>query len=416
MSKLKKPITFETTFGLYVVDEIIGEGGAGRVFGGSGPDNAPIALKLLSEDRASRDKRRRFKNEIAFLSRTRHPNIVPVIDHGVSRGQSYDGPFYVMTRFAGSVRDLIESKISADDTLPLFGQILDGVEAAHLNSVIHRDLKPENILHDKTGGKLAIADFGIAQFTEDLVATIVETTPSQRLANFQYAAPEQRVPGRLITIAADIYALGLILNELFTGLVPHGTQYRQVADVDERFAFLDPLIARMLSQTPSQRPGSIAEIKTSIQRYREEAVSLQRISQIDGTVIKSDVIDDPLAEDPPRLIGANWNQGQMTLVLDRSVSREWVDALHNMGRYTSVSNKPPMVFSFSGKQATVSAEEHQAQQIIDYFKSWLPTATNVLKHRLQVQAQQQESERREQLRREREEEERHLRVNQNLRI
>jgi len=249
MLKLKKSITFETTFGLYVVDELIGEGGAGRVFGGSGPDNTPIALKLLSEDRASRDKRRRFKNEIAFLTRTRHPNIVPVIDHGVSRGQGYDGPFYVMPRYAGSLRDLIESKTSADDALRLFGEILDGVEAAHFHSVIHRDLKPENILHDKTGGKLAIADFGIARFTEDLVATLVETTPSQRLANFQYAAPEQRAPGRLITIQADIYALGLILNKLFTGLVPYGTQYRQIADVDERFAFLDTLIARMLSQT-----------------------------------------------------------------------------------------------------------------------------------------------------------------------
>jgi len=104
------------------------------------------------------------------------------------------------------------------------------------------------------------------------------------------------------------------------------------------------------------------------------------------------------------------------LLLDRPVSREWVDALHNMGDYSSVYNKPPRVFSFSGNQATVTAQEHEAQPIIDHFKAWLQTATRVLKHRLQVQAQQRESERREQLRREREEEERRLRVNRNLRI
>ena len=74
MGKLKRKLTFETAFGLYVIDEFIGEGGAGRVFGGVGPDDTAVALKVLSEERASSDKRRRFKNEIAFLSRSKHPN------------------------------------------------------------------------------------------------------------------------------------------------------------------------------------------------------------------------------------------------------------------------------------------------------------------------------------------------------
>ena len=61
MSKLRKKISFETTFGVYVVDEVIGEGGAGLVYGGVGPDESPIALKVLAEERATADKRRRFK-------------------------------------------------------------------------------------------------------------------------------------------------------------------------------------------------------------------------------------------------------------------------------------------------------------------------------------------------------------------
>src|SRR5215469_9912029 len=66
MSKLSKPLSFETIFGTYVVDELLGEGGAGRVYGGRSFDQAPIAVKVLAPDRASTDRRNRFKNEIAF--------------------------------------------------------------------------------------------------------------------------------------------------------------------------------------------------------------------------------------------------------------------------------------------------------------------------------------------------------------
>jgi serine/threonine protein kinase len=416
MSKLKKELSFETTFGIYVVDELIGEGGAGRVFGGVGPDDAKVALKVLDE-RTSTEKRRRFKNEIAFLSRNRHPNIVPVTDHGVSRGQEINGPFYVMPRYDGSLRDVMQESPSPERVLPLFSQILDGVEAAHLQQVVHRDLKPENILYDRGSGRLAIADFGIAQFSEELVATLVETAPSQRLANFQYAAPEQRAKGQTVAQQADIYALGLILNEMFTGAVPHGTQYRLIENVDKQFAFLDPLVASMLAQSPTGRPGTIGEVKGLIQRYRTEAVSLQRISQVDGNVIKASEIDDPLAQDPPRLVHADWDRGRLTLTLDRPVTPQWIEALNNnMASYRSVMGKPPASFSFQGKQASVGATEHEVQTVIDHFKDWLPKATQALKHRLESEARRQEAQLRERLRREREEEEKRLRVLRNIRI
>jgi hypothetical protein len=76
LAKLRKTVTLETAFGVYVVDELVGEGGAGRVFGGKSPDGAQIAVKVLSESRVTSDKRRRFKNEIAFhlglLQHNRH--------------------------------------------------------------------------------------------------------------------------------------------------------------------------------------------------------------------------------------------------------------------------------------------------------------------------------------------------------
>jgi serine/threonine protein kinase len=82
LAKLTKPITLETAFGLYTIDETVGEGGAGRVYGGAAADRTKVAIKVLSN--ATTDKRARFKNEIAFLTKSKHPNIVSVIDHGVT--------------------------------------------------------------------------------------------------------------------------------------------------------------------------------------------------------------------------------------------------------------------------------------------------------------------------------------------
>jgi serine/threonine protein kinase len=320
MTKLKKVVEFETTFGSYSADEIIGEGGAGRVYSGIRTDDgAAVAIKVLTRERASRDKRARFRNEVAFQQRNTHEHVVTILDHGVTHDGEAAGPFYVMSRFDSSLRTLIAGGIQPDNVLPLFSQMLDGVEAAHLQKVVHRDLKPENMLYRRDGNRIAIADFGTAHFAEGQVETVV-TAPTQRLANFQYAAPEQRTPNRPVGPTADIYALGLMLNEMFTGAVPHGTNYRKIADVAAQFGFLDGIVENMLQQEPARRPQTIADVKGMIQRYSAEAVSLQRLSEIQHKVIKVGEIDEPLAFDSPKLIGADWNGGVLTLVLDRPIN------------------------------------------------------------------------------------------------
>ena len=278
MLKPKLNVTVETAFNSYVVDQILGEGGAGRVYGARDTVGTAVAIKVLSH--ASKEKRRRFKNEIAFLSHTRHTNIVKVIDHGVADNGSVSGPFYVMKQYAGSMRRVIDAGFAPDAVMPLFSQILDGVEAAHLLDVTHRDLKPENVLVNEAGNEAAIADFGIASFTQEHLHTLVETQPTQRLANFQYAAPEQRTPGKEVSLTADIYALGLMLNEMFTGIVPHGTDYRTIASVADQFGFLDPIVAQMMRHEPAQRPVSIAAVKQLVQKYQAEAVSLQKLDKL----------------------------------------------------------------------------------------------------------------------------------------
>jgi serine/threonine protein kinase len=227
-----------------------------------------------------------------------------------------------MPLYRGSLRKIMGSDQSGDQLLGHFSQILDGVEAAHLQGVVHRDLKSENVLISPTGDNLAVADFGVARFTEAELHTLVETTAGQRLANFLYAAPEQRVPGKQVGEAADIYALGLMLNELFTGQVPHGTDYQTIAVTAADFAFLDPVVASMIRQNPAERPPSVVAVKQAIQKYRAEAVSLQRLSEISKTVIKVGDIDDPLAQESPKLIGADWSEGRLTLTLDRPVHQK----------------------------------------------------------------------------------------------
>lgn len=412
MSKLTKPFQLQTAFAEYEITELLGEGGAGRVFGGRDGDASPVAVKLLTN--SSSDKRRRFKNEIAFLSRNKHENIVSVLDHGLAGRDDFAGPFYVMPRYEGSLRELLKSQAPLDDRLKWFGQILNGVEAAHMLGATHRDLKPENILHHR--GNLAVADFGVASFSAEALATLVETKPSQRLANFQYAAPEQRTHGGSVGVPSDIYALGLILNELFTGDVPHGTDYKVISAVSSEFGFLDRLVAEMIRQNPNQRPSSIADVKAHIEKYRSDAISLQRLSRINSTVIPAGEIDDPLAHEPPRLVGAEWNDGALRLTLDRPVSRDWVTALQNMGSYSAVMGIDPVSFSFQGHVATVGVREGNAQAVVDHFKNWLPIATRTLKSRLEEQLQRERRRREEQLRNERLAEETRIRVNQNLRV
>jgi len=198
--------------------------------------------------------------------------------------------------------------------------------------------------------------------------------------------------------------------------VPIGTQPRQIRQVAQEHGYLDEIVSRMLRQTPRDRPSSIAAVKHLIQRQQAEAVSLQRLSEIDGKVIKATEIDVPLADTPPSLINAEWDGAVLTLVLDRQVTPQWVSALQNMGSYSSVMNKGPKAFSFNGNLATIGAPQHEIQLLIDNFKVWLPQATNTLKSKLEEAARKEESLRREQLRRAKEAEELRLRVNRNIRI
>lgn len=413
---LKKPLIFETTFAAFTATEIIGEGGSGRVYKASDENGSVFAVKMLDPSKASKEKLRRFKNELLFGQRNKHDNIITVIDHGVFKDTKKNSPFYVMPYYKASLRSMLTGHINPNKALVYFAQLLDGVEAAHLQRVVHRDLKPENVLYGSNPDRLLIADFGVAHFEEEELYTIIETAPHTRLANFQYAAPEQRTRGLQVDHRADIYALGLMLNEMITGEVPQGTDYRTIGSIAPECSYLDDLVSAMLRQSPSARPESIEVIKRELIGRKQEFVTRQRISELKQTVVPVTDLDDPLLADPPRFVDFDWERETLTLLFQRPVNPKWIQALNNMGGYRSLMGKGPERFAISGNRAVINARESEIQQVIDIFKEWIPRANQKYEEMLRKEKAEVEAQQRRQLQGEIAEQERRQRVLKNVRI
>ncbi len=99
---LKKPLIFETTFSTFTATEIVGEGGSGRVYKASDEGGSIFAIKLLDPSRANKEKLKRFKNELLFGQKNKHPNIITVLDNGIYKEAKKKSPFYLDFRQKGS--------------------------------------------------------------------------------------------------------------------------------------------------------------------------------------------------------------------------------------------------------------------------------------------------------------------------
>ncbi|SRR6266550_1379266 len=369
----KTPKVFETAFDTYTVVRQVGSGGSGVVFLVTATDGQQHALKVLDRSKTPRQKVKRFQNEIQFCQRQASERIVRVSDYG----QAPDGSiFYVMPYYGSTLRDLIKKKLPMGERLSLFVQVLDSVEAAHLLGVCHRDIKPENLLYDSATNRVVLADFGIARFTEDELLTIVETGPNERLANFAYAAPEQRIAGKTVDQPADIYALGLILNEMFTGEIPQGAGFRKIKDAAPDFAYLDELVDLMMQQQPEQRIQSVAKVKQELIGRGNNFVNLQRLGTLQKKVVPESEISDPILADPIRIVEKlDWNvsESTLTLRLNQSINAKWEQCFRF--RATSYStNFSHRNIRFSRDRVFIQADEHFLPQGITYLQQYIPTA------------------------------------------
>ena len=414
MSKALKVL--ESAFNSYTLGSQIGQGGAGRVFEATDSSGEVVAIKILNPGKSNSEGLKRFKNEINFCLRTSHPNVIKVLDHGAEVGPHGKSPFYAMELLSTSLRTIIGKEHDPKKILSIYSMILDGVEAAHLKNVAHRDLKPENILLDSFGERLVIADFGIARFTQEDLYTLVETRPQQRLANFQYAAPEQRIRGGKVDHRADIYSLGFLLNELFTGTIPLGTGYTTIGSVVPDYEFLDPIVESMLRQNPSERPSSIDKLKQELFTSEKELFAQQKISNLSGQVIPEDELDDPLIAKPIQLVNFDWTDGKLTLFLSQSVNPTWEWAFQNMGSHSSVLGKGTSEFMFFGDTATITAHEGEVQQVINYLKDWLPLVNGKYKKQIRHEHKEKHENKLKVLRKKQDAEEARARLLKNVKI
>jgi serine/threonine protein kinase len=319
----------------------------------------------------SSDKVKRFKNEINFCFNPPSERIIRVVDYGKADNGS---PFYVMPLYPSTLQQRIESHIPSDEVLELFSHILDGLEATHFLGVYHRDLKPENILSDTTSG-LVVADFGIAHFQEDDLLTTVETGPRAKMANFCYASPEQRIQGSPVDHRADIYALGLILNEMYTQRVAHGTGFVRIRDVAPSYAYLDDMVEKMMQQDPNRRPQSIREIKEELIARGHEFVILQRLNEAKRQVVvpESDV-DDPIINDPIRVVDTiDYVDGILLLKLNQAVNTQFNNCFQNSVSHFTV-NPSSATLSLRGNIAEIRVSERFIQEGVNFLKEHLAAA------------------------------------------
>lgn len=228
--------------GPYRLKREIGTGGMADVWLAERADGAfarDVALKLPMIQRLRRDLALRFARERDILARLEHPNIARLYDAGIaSDGLPYLAMEYVDGR---PITEYCDShRLGVPQRLRLFAQVLDAVQYAHASLVIHRDIKPSNILVSASGD-VRLLDFGIAKLLVD-DDTALETQLTQmsgRALTPDYASPEQ-IKGEPLTIATDVYSLGVVLYELLAGSRPYRLKLKSIAHLEQAIVTADP--------------------------------------------------------------------------------------------------------------------------------------------------------------------------------
>ncbi|MFE0171271.1 WD40 repeat domain-containing serine/threonine protein kinase [Streptomyces sp. NPDC059002] len=252
----------------YELKELIGRGGMGEVWRGRDSSllRRDVAVKVLPS-RLDPGVVRRFQREAAILAGLQHPGITVVHDAGEHDGQL----FIVMELLQG--RDLAQvlaehgAGLPVDRAVDLVRQTATALAAAHESGVVHRDLKPGN-LFVRPGDQVKICDFGIARTAD---ASSALTTAGHVVGTPLYMAPEQwRTQG--VGAPADLYALGCVLYELFTGRPPFtadsvfALMHQHVTEPvppprtlrPELPQCLDDLVSNLLAKQPGDRPDATA--------------------------------------------------------------------------------------------------------------------------------------------------------------
>ena len=224
------------TLGDIVLEEIVGEGGMGRVYRGrQDKPRRTVAVKIMKPGLLSPHATKRFEREAEVLGSLRHPGIATIHAAGVHHIAGIRLPYLVM-EFIPDARTVTAhadaARYGVRERLRLFLAICEAVAHGHERGIVHRDLKPSNILVDIDGSPKVI-DFGIAVATgSDLATTTIQAFSGQLLGTLHYMSPEQfRGVTDAIDARTDVYSLGIVLYELLTGQPPYDLTGKPIYEV-----------------------------------------------------------------------------------------------------------------------------------------------------------------------------------------
>jgi serine/threonine-protein kinase len=274
-----------TRLGRYTISSLIGKGGMGAVYRAFREDDfrMQVAVKLLKRGMDTDDALARFRRERQILADLQHPNIARLLDGGATD----DGLPYLVMEYVDGV-PLLEhtARIPVRGRLELFRTICGAVQYAHERQIVHRDIKPANILVAASGAP-KLLDFGIAKILDSTPRerTSAPTAVGTRLMTPEYASPEQ-VRGEPVTVATDVYSLGLVLYELLTGqraqridthspsAIEREICTREPGKPSELARDLDPdldmIVLKALRKEPERRYSSAEDLSADIERYLQE--------------------------------------------------------------------------------------------------------------------------------------------------
>jgi hypothetical protein len=256
--------------GRYRIVGLLGRGGMGEVYRAEDLTlGQPVALKFLPSEVSLRaDRLERFHQEVRLARQVSHPNVCRVHDIGEAGGQHFLSMEYIDGEDLASLLRRI-GRLPSDKALELARQLCAGLGAAHDRNVLHRDLKPANVLIDGRG-MAHIVDFGLADLADE------RRDVPEIAGTLGYMAPEQ-LEGRAATTRTDIYALGLVLYEMFTGQralnataamvggrAPVATPANPTTHVPDLDPTIERVILRCLEHDPARRPASAVAVAAAL--------------------------------------------------------------------------------------------------------------------------------------------------------
>jgi hypothetical protein len=344
----------------------IGEGGMGQVWLARRADGLyeqEVVVKLLRGDLQQASLSERFARERAVLARLHHPGIAKLLDAGVEAGL----PFLVLEYVMGST--LTEHAQAECPTVAarvtLLIRVAQAVAHAHAQLVVHRDLKPSNIMVSLEGHP-KVLDFGIAGLLDDEAPGQL-TRLAGRGLTLGYAAPEQ-LSGEPIGVAADVFALGVLLFELLSGRLPFVAEGKSRAAAEHALLHEDaPRLSQLPAASGAGRPADFARVRGDLEAVVAKALRKDPAERYAGVAGLVDDLRLWLAHRPVAARREDW----------RHRSRLWLrrNALPaGLGATLAVAVLAGLAVSLTQWQRA-GAAAHQSDQVTLYLTDLLGSAS-----------------------------------------